>query len=186
MSNSELIINLQTKMSNSVQFFKDELDGMRTNRASAGLVSGLLINYHGTDMKLSELGQISVSEGKMIIIQLWDKTAVESTSKELEKANLGMQPNVDGDKIRLVVPPLTEERRLELVKSVKKKTEDAKISARNIRRAAMEEVKDLEKEGSLSQDESRRYQTEIQKETDSTIENISNISQRKETELMEV
>ena len=186
MSNSDLITNLQSKMSNSVQFFKDELDGMRTNRASTGLVSGLLINYHGTDMKLSELGQISVSEGKMIIIQLWDKGAVESTSKELEKANLGMQPSVDGDKIRLIVPPLTEERRLELVKSVKKKTEDAKIAARNIRRSVMEEVKDLEKDGGLSQDESRRYQTEIQKDTDSTIENISSISQHKENDLMEV
>jgi ribosome recycling factor len=97
-----------------------------------------------------------------------------------------MQPNIDGDKIRLIVPALTEERRLELVKSVKKKTEDAKISARNIRRSVMEEVKDLEKDGDLSQDESRRYQTEIQKETDSTIENISNISQHKENELMEV
>ena len=186
MSNSELITNLQTKMANSVQFLKDELDAMRTNRASTGLVSGLLVNYHGTDMKLSELGQISVSEGKMLIIQLWDKSAIESISKELEKANLGMQPNIDGDKIRLIVPALTEERRLELVKSVKKKTEDAKISARNIRRSVMEEVKDLEKDGDLSQDESRRYQTEIQKETDSTIENISNISQHKENELMEV
>ena len=186
MSNSELITNLQAKMANSVQFLKDELDAMRTNRASTGLVSGLLVNYHGTDMKLSELGQISVSEGKMLIIQLWDKSAIESISKELEKANLGMQPNIDGDKIRLIVPALTEERRLELVKSVKKKTEDAKISARNIRRSVMEEVKDLEKDGDLSQDESRRYQTEIQKETDSTIENISNISQHKENELMEV
>jgi ribosome recycling factor len=137
-------------------------------------------------MKLSELGQISVSDGTMILIQLWDKSAVEMVSKEIESSDIGINPSIDGDTIRLVVPPLNEERRIELVKIVKKKSEDAKISIRNVRRNAMDEVKDLEKKGELSQDDSRRMQSDIQKNTDESIEEISQIAQNKENELMEV
>ena len=159
---------------------------MRTNRALAGLISGLNIDYFGSSMKLSELGQISVSDGTMILIQLWDKSAVEMVSKEIESSDIGINPSIDGDTIRLVVPPLNEERRIELVKIVKKKSEDAKISIRNVRRNAMDEVKDLEKKGELSQDDSRRMQSDIQKNTDESIEEISQIAQNKENELMEV
>ena len=129
----------------SVEHLSSELSSMRTNRAHAGLVSGINIDYFGSTMKLSELGQISVSDGTMILIQLWDKSAVEMVSKEIESSDIGINPSIDGDTIRLVVPPLNEERRLELVKIVKKKSEDAKISIRNVRRSAMDEVKDLEK-----------------------------------------
>ena len=122
----------------------------------------------------------------MILIQLWDKSAVEMVSKEIESSDIGINPSIDGDTIRLVVPPLNEERRIELVKIVKKKSEDAKISIRNVRRNAMDEVKDLEKKGELSQDDSRRMQSDIQKNTDESIEEISQIAQNKENELMEV
>ena len=107
-------------------------------------------------------------------------------SKEIESSDIGINPSIDGDTIRLVVPPLNEERRIELVKIVKKKSEDAKISIRNVRRNAMDEVKDLEKKGELSQDDSRRIQSDIQKNTDNSIEEISQIAQNKENELMEV
>jgi Ribosome recycling factor len=106
--------------------------------------------------------------------------------KKIESSGIGINPSIDGDLIRLVVPPLTEERRIDLVKIVKKKSEDAKISVRNVRRNAMDEIKVLEKNGELSQDDSRRLQSEIQKNTDKSIEDISQISQNKENELMEV
>ena len=186
MNEREFLDDLSLKMLASVEHLSSELSSMRTNRAHAGLVSGINIDYFGSTMKLSELGQISVSDGTMILIQLWDKSAVEMVSKEIESSDIGINPSIDGDTIRLVVPPLNEERRLELVKIVKKKSEDAKISIRNVRRSAMDEVKDLEKKGELSQDESRRMQSDIQKNTDESIEEISQIAQNKENELMEV
>ena len=186
MNNSETIKNLEKRMLSSVEFLREELNGMRTNRAHSGLVAGLMIDYHGTEMKLSDLAQISISDGRVIIIQLWDKGVVNSVAKDIEMSELGMQPNIDGDKIRLVVPSLNEERRKDLVKSLKKKSEDAKVAGRNVRRSGMDEVKELEKSGDISQDESRRIQTEIQKTTDSTIDQISSISQEKEKELMEI
>tara|TARA_Y100000816_G_scaffold75285_1_gene50916 strand:+ start:2530 stop:3090 length:561 start_codon:yes stop_codon:yes gene_type:complete len=186
MNEREFLDDLSLKMLASVEHLSSELSSMRTNRAHAGLVSGINIDYFGSTMKLSELGQISVSDGTMILIQLWDKSAVEMVSKEIESSDIGINPSIDGDTIRLVVPPLNEERRLELVKIVKKKSEDAKISIRNVRRSAMDEVKDLEKKGELSQDDSRRMQSDIQKNTDESIEEISQIAQNKENELMEV
>ena len=186
MNDKEFLEDLSLKMMISVEHLTNELSSMRTNRAHTGLVSGISVNYHGSPMKLSELGQISVSDGTMILIQLWDKTAIEMVSKEIESSDIGINPSVDGDTIRLVVPPLTEERRVELVRIVKKKSEDAKISVRNVRRNAMDEIKELEKNGDISQDESRRLQSEIQKNTDKSIDDISQISQNKENELMEV
>ena len=186
MNDKEFLEDLSLKMMISVEHLTNELSSMRTNRAHTGLVSGISVNYHGSPMKLSELGQISVSDGTMILIQLWDKTAIEMVSKEIESSDIGINPSVDGDTIRLVVPPLTEERRVELVRIVKKKSEDAKISIRNVRRNAMDEIKELEKNGDISQDESRRLQSEIQKNTDKSIDDISQISQNKENELMEV
>ena len=186
MNDKEFLEDLSLKMMISVEHLINELSSMRTNRAHTGLVSGISVNYHGSPMKLSELGQISVSDGTMILIQLWDKTAIEMVSKEIESSDIGINPSVDGDTIRLVVPPLTEERRVELVRIVKKKSEDAKISIRNVRRNAMDEIKELEKNGDISQDESRRLQSEIQKNTDKSIDDISQISQNKENELMEV
>ena len=186
MNDKEFLEDLSLKMMISVEHLTNELSSMRTNRAHTGLVSGISIDYHGTAMKLSELGQISVSDGSMILIQLWDKTAIEMVSKEIESSDIGINPSIDGDTIRLVVPPLTEERRIELVKIVKKKSEDAKISIRNVRRNAMDEIKESEKNGDISQDESRRLQSEIQKNTDKSIDDISKISQNKENELMEV
>ena len=177
MNDKEFLEDLSLKMMISVEHLITELSSMRTNRAHTGLVSGISIDYHGTAMKLSELGQISVSDSTMILIQLWDKTAIEIVSKEIESSDIGINPSIDGDTIRLVVPPLTEERRIELVKIVKKKSEDAKISIRNVRRSAMDEVKDLEKKGELSQDDSRRMQSDIQKNTDESIEEISQIAQ---------
>jgi len=182
----QIIKDINSKMDNSVDYFQEELSGMRTNRAHTGLVSGMTADYHGTNMKLSELGQISVSDGSMIIIQLWDKSAINSIAKDIEASDIGISPSIDGDIIRLVVPPLNEERRLELVKSLKKKSEDAKISVRNIRRNGMDEIKLLEKSSDISQDESRSLQSQIQKITDESVELISEISKEKENELMEV
>ena len=186
MNDKDFLDDLSIKMLTSVEHLSSELSSMRTNRAHTGLVTGITIDYFGTSMKLSELGQVSVSDGSMILIQLWDKSAIEMVSKEIESSGIGINPSIDGDLIRLVVPPLTEERRIDLVKIVKKKSEDAKISVRNVRRNAMDEIKLLEKNGELSQDDSRRLQSEIQKNTDKSIEDISQISQNKENELMEV
>ena len=163
MNDKDFLDDLSKKMITSVEHLSNELSSMRTNRAHTGLVTGIIIDYFGTSMKLSELGQVSVSDGSMILIQLWDKSAIEMVAKEIESSGIGINPSIDGDLIRLVVPPLTEERRIDLVKIVKKKSEDAKISVRNVRRNAMDEIKVLEKNGELSQDDSRRLQSEIQK-----------------------
>ena len=159
---------------------------MRTNRAHAGLVSGLNIDYFGSSMKLSELGQISVSDGTMILIQLWDKSAVEMVSKEIESSDIGINPSIDGDTIRLVVPPLNEERRIELKKLIKSIGEKCKVSIRNVRREANEDLKKLLKAKEIGEDDEKTFEKKVQVITDNHIKSVDDKVSLKEKEIMTI
>lgn len=174
------------RMGKAVNQLKSDLASLRAGRATPALLDKVIVDYYGTQTPLNQLANISVPEPRLLIIQPWDKNAMEAIEKAILTSELGLTPNNDGNVIRLPIPALTEERRQELVKMVKKYGEEAKVAVRNIRRDANESIKKAEKEGSLSADEARRYQEKIQKRTDEHIEQIDQMIEKKEAEIMEV
>ena len=159
---------------------------LRTGRASPGLVENIRVEYYGTPTPIDQLASISVPEARMLIIQPWDKTALPAIEKAIRKSELGLNPSSDGNVVRLVIPELTEERRKDLVKVVRKKVEEGRIAIRNVRREGLEKLRDMEKNKEISQDEHRRASTQLQKLTDSFIAEVENTGQGKEAQLMEV
>jgi len=174
------------KMQKSIQALRRELDTIRTGRASPALVDSINVEAYGSIMPLNQVAAISAPEARLLVINPWDKSTVPAIIKAIQKSDLGLNPASDGNSIRLVMPPPTEERRRELVKLVKKKVEDSKIAIRNVRREAMEEFRRMEKDKEISQDENRRASERLQKLTDSFVEQAGEVGQHKETELMEV
>ena len=165
--------------------FKKELHGIRTGRASTGLVENIVVDYYGAKTPLSHLGQISTPEARVILIQVYDASAAPAIEKAIQTSNLGINPSRDGNSVRLIIPPLTEQSRRDLIKMVSRIAEDMKVSARNHRRDANDEVKKLEKDG-VSKDEVKKAQEKIQKQTDATIEEIEKMLKAKEAECLEV
>ncbi|MFO7152757.1 MAG: ribosome recycling factor [Bacillota bacterium] len=165
---------------------KSDLTTIRAGRASAALLEKISVDYYGTLTPVNQLATISVPEPRMILIQPWDVKVISSIEKAILKSDLGLTPSSDGKVIRLVLPELTMERRKELVKMAKKKAEDAKVVIRNIRRDTNESIKKMEKNGEISQDDSKRWQEEIQKLTDNYIELIDKALANKEKDIMEV
>ena len=183
--NPETILSeMKKRMDGAILSLDKALSSMRTNRAHTGLVENIIVDYQGMEMPISQLAQVSVSDGQMLIIQPWDKSISETIARAISTSDIGMQPNVDGDLIRLTVPALTQERRNEIVKLVRKRTEERKISVRNVRRSSIEEIRNLEKNSGLSQDESRRAQSKIQEITDDNIKIIEENSLNKEKEVL--
>ena len=183
--NPETILSeMKKRMDGAILSLDKALSSMRTNRAHTGLVENIIVDYQGMEMPISQLAQVSVSDGQMLIIQPWDKSISETIAREISTSDIGMKPNVDGDLIRLTVPALTQERRNEIVKLVRKRTEEGKISVRNVRRSSIEEIRNLEKNSGLSQDESRRAQSKIQEITDDNIKIIEENSLNKEKEVL--
>ena len=173
-------------MKGTIEATKKELASVRTGRASASILDRVVVEYYGTPTPLKQLANISVPEARMIIVQPWDKSALSAVEKAIQKADLGLNPVNDGSIIRLPVPQLTEERRKELVKVVKKEAEEKRVVIRNLRRDGNEKVKALEKDGHLSEDEVKRGLDEIQKLTDRYIVEIDKLLEHKEKEIMEV
>lgn len=173
-------------MTCTLEVLKKDFASIRTGRASLALLDGLVVNYYGTQTPLQQLAAMSIPESRQIAIQPWDQKIIPDIEKAILKSDLGLTPMNDGKMIRINIPPLTEERRKQLVKAVKKKAEEAKVSIRNIRRDTNEELKKLEREKHLSEDEVKKLQVEIQKITDSFIVNVDEILGRKEKEIMEV
>ena len=173
-------------MDKTIDSLHEEFKKIRSGRANAGLVEGLVVDYYGSRMPLKQLASISVPEPRLIVIQPWDKGALSEIEKSFHKSDLGLNPNNDGKVIRISIPALTEERRKELVKVAKGKAEDARVAIRNIRRDGNEEVKTAEKDGHVSEDDSKKTLEEIQKITDEYIENINKFLDAKEAEIMEV
>lgn len=177
--------NAEDRMKKAVQALKKELSTLRAGRANPALLERVQVDYYGVPTPINQTGNISTPDPRTILIQPWDKSTLGSIEKAILKSDLGLTPTNDGDVIRINIPPLTEERRAELVKTAKKFGEEAKVAVRNIRRDANEEIKKLEKTD-ISEDESRRHQDDIQKMTDRYVKEIDNILDDKEKEIMEV
>ena len=176
---------LKKKMDSSLDVFRKNLGGIRTGRASVSILDGISVDYYGTPTPLKQVATISVPESRLIAIQPWDVSILKEIEKTILASDLGLTPNNDGKIIRLPIPSLTQERRKELVKIVKRVTEDAKIAVRNIRREGNEQLKKAEKAKNVTEDECRKGVDEIQKITDDCIKNVDEISNKKEKEVLE-
>ncbi len=177
---------LTDRMDRTIDVLKKDLAVMRTGRASLSILDGIMVDYFGTPTPINHLATLSVPESRLITIQPWDPKAISDIEKAIRKSDLGLNPGNDGKIIRLAIPQLTEERRKEIVRLVHKRGEEAKISLRNIRRDGNEEIRKLEKEKHLSEDDTKRSLDEIQQITDSYIKKVDGIVSRKEAEVMEV
>jgi len=184
MSLKEVKKNVEDRMRKTVEITKREYSTIRTGRASASLVEGIKVDYYGTPTPLKQIASILTPEARLIIIQPWDPTAVEGIEKAILASDLGITPNNDGKIIRLSMPPLTQERREELGKVVKKLAEDGKISIRSIRRDANDQLKKVEKKESVPEDERFKSQEEVQKLTDKYIGDIDKLLEEKEKEIL--
>ena len=174
------------RMEKTIEVLKKDLAAIRTGRASLSVLDAIMVDYFGTPTPINHVATLSVPESRLITIQPWDPKTIPDIEKAIQKSDLGLNPGNDGKIIRLVIPQLTEERRKEIVKHVHKRGEDAKIALRNIRRDGNEEMKQIEKEHHVSEDETKRSIDEIQKLTDSYIKKVDEIIKHKEEEVMEV
>jgi ribosome recycling factor len=182
----EILADSELRMNKSVEMLRLELTHIRTGKASVGLVEPVKVEAYGTEMPLSQVASVSTPDAKTIVITPWDKSTIGAIEKALHKSDLGLHPMNDGTAIRLVVPPLTEERRRDLVKLVKKYVEDGKVAVRNVRRDANEHIKKIEKSHDVSEDESRKAQDKIQESTDKHIKEMDHLFELKEKEILEV
>ena len=174
------------RMDKAVAALKEEFSGLRTGRANAGLLEPVRVEAYGSTSPLTAVAAISVPEPRMITGNVWDKGMVVSVEKAIRNANLGLNPIVDGQTLRIPIPPLTEERRKDLVKLAGKYAEQQKIAVRNVRRDANDDFKKAEKAGEISQDEQKKLETDVQKETDAAIKRIDEALKTKEQEIMQV
>jgi len=177
---------MRQKMDQALEHLRKELAGVRTGRASLSLLDGIQVSYYGNPTPLKQVAALSVPDPRLITIQPWEATLIPEIEKAIITANLNLNPTNDGKLIRLNIPSLTEERRKELVKQVKKMGEDTKVVVRNIRRDTNEEIKKLLKETKISEDDQRKSQDEVQKTTDQYIVKIDETIKKKEVEVMEV
>ena len=177
---------VQEKMQSTIKFFEKELSTLRTSRANPSILDNLLVDAYGSKTPINQLGNINVPEANMITIQVWDSSLITEIEKSINESNLGINPQVDGQLIRLPIPKLSEERRKELAKLASKHGEQAKIAIRNNRRDFMEKNKKDEKDKKISQDESKKFHDEIQKITDEYISQIDKLIAKKQEEILKV
>ena len=183
---SETISSADHKMGRALEAMERDFQAFRTGRASTSLVERLMIDYYGAQTPLNQLAGISVPEAHQIVIQPWDRGVLGAIEKAIQKSDIGLTPNVDGTVVRLNIPPLTEDRRKDLVKSVHRRMEDAKVEIRNLRRDAADELKKEERDGTVGTDESHRQLDQLQKTTDRWIGEVDRVGAAKEQEVMEV
>ncbi len=183
---SEVIIELTDKMEKSVETFKNELSKVRTGRASISLLDGISVDAYGSPMPMNQVATMTIPESRMIAIQPWDPQMVPAIEKAIMASNLGLTPANDGKVIRLTIPQLTEERRKELVKQVRKVAEEFRVAIRNIRREAIDTLKQQKKDKEISEDDLFKLQDDAQKETDTYVKQIDVVTEHKEKEMMEV
>ncbi len=181
-----ILKDMEERMSKAIHTLKKDLTTLRTGRATPAILDKVMVDYYGAPTPISQLANISAPEPRLLTIQPWDKSALKEIDRAIQQSDLGLTPSNDGSIIRIVIPPLTEERRKELVKVAGRDGEEAKVAIRNIRRDANEEIKKLEKAGTISEDESRRHQETIQKTTDKYIAEVDKIVKEKEKDIMEV
>jgi ribosome recycling factor len=181
-----LVKDTAARMERSIEAFRKELGKVRTGRASFSLLDGVKVDYYGTPTPLQQVGTLSVPESRMITVTPWDTKMIGPIEKAIQGSGLGLNPSSDGKMVRIPIPPLTEERRKELAKVVRKMAEDARVAVRNVRREAIEKLKDREKKKEISEDVVKRGQERIQKETDAHVKKIDEILKSKEQEILEV
>ena len=174
------------RMDGAVSALRNEFSGLRTGRANAALLDGIMVEAYGQMTPINQVASVSVPESRMLLVSVWDKSQVASVERALRQSNLGINPVIDGQTMRIPMPPLTEERRKDLTKIASGYAENAKIAVRNVRRDAMETVKKLEKNGEMSEDELKAHEADIQKATDSVINTIDENVKIKSEEIMQV
>ncbi|MGC2064529.1 MAG: ribosome recycling factor [Thermodesulfovibrionales bacterium] len=177
---------INERMNGAIDALRKEFSGIRTGRASLGLLDGMAIDYYGTMTLIQQLANLSVPEPRQIVIQPWEHKIIPDIERAIMKSDLGLTPMNDGKVIRINIPALTEERRKQLVKVVRKRAEEGKVAVRNIRRDANDDLKKLEKDKHLSEDDAKKEHDEIQKLTDAFIRKIDEVLEHKEKEIMEV
>ncbi len=182
----EALTAIDPKMQRAVEAMERDFSGIRTGRASTALVERITVDYYGAQTPLNQVAGISTPDAHLIVIQPWDRSVLSAIEKAITKSDIGLVPNVDGTVVRLNVPPLTEERRREMVKQVHRRTEEARVEVRNHRREAADALKKALRDGDLSEDEERRELENLQRLTDSHIEAINARAERKEAEILEV
>ncbi|GAB6935734.1 ribosome recycling factor [Calditerricola yamamurae] len=178
-----ILKNAEERMKKAIDVLKKELASLRAGRATPALLDRVMVEYYGTPTPVNQLATISAPEPRLLVIQPWDKSVIGEIEKAIQKSDLGLTPMNDGNVIRIAIPPLTEERRAELAKVVKKHGEEAKVAIRNIRRDANDELKALEKDGQISEDELRRHQESVQKLTDKYTAEVEAVVEAKEKEI---
>lgn len=182
----EVLSEAENRMQRGVEALRRELATIRTGRASPSIVERVAVDYFGTPTPLNQLASISVPEPRVLAIQPWDRSTLPLIEKAIQKSDLGLTPSSDGRQVRLTIPQLTEERRRDLVKVVRRKVEEGKVAVRNARRDALEEAKKLEKDKSISEDELKRCQDRLQKITDRFVQDVDRLGAAKEAEVMEI
>jgi ribosome recycling factor len=182
----EALVEVEPKMQRAMEAMERDFAGVRTGRASTALVERISVDYYGTSTPLNQIAGISTPDAHLIVIQPWDRSVLSAIEKAIIRSDIGLVPNVDGTVVRLNVPPLTEERRRDMVKQVRRRAEEARVEVRNHRRDAADQLKKAQREGDLSEDEEHRELDALQAVTDRFVEAIDDRAERKEEEVMEV
>jgi ribosome recycling factor len=180
------IARYKDRMDKCVVALKEEFATLRTGRASAGLLDQVMVDAYGARSPITQLAAVSVPEARMITVSVWDKAVVVSVEKAIRNSGLGLNPVVEGQNLRIPIPPLTEERRRDLAKLAGKYAEQQKVAVRNVRRDAMDDLKKAEKDGAINQDEHKRLEVEVQKVTDEAVRRVDEVLKTKEQEIMQV
>jgi len=178
--------NYSIKMDKTIQSYKKDLSSLRTGRANASMLDMVKVEVYGQMMPINQVASVSVPEARLITVQVWDQTNIKAVDSAIQKSDLGVNPQIDGSVLRIRIPDLTEERRKDLIKVLKNISEKNKVSIRNIRREANDDLKKLIKDKEISEDENKIFEKNIQKITDDNIANIDKISQEKEKEILQV
>jgi ribosome recycling factor len=182
----EALSAIEPKMQRAVDAMERDFAAIRTGRASTGIVDRVMVDYYGTPTPINQIAGVSVPDAHLIVIQPWDRSVLSAIERAITKSDIGIVPNVDGTVVRLNVPPLTEERRREMVKQVRRRTEEARVEVRNLRREAADQLKRGLKAGDLSEDEERRELDALQRLTDRYVAAVDTRAEQKESEVMEV
>ncbi len=177
---------IEPRMARAIEAMERDFQGLRTGRASTQIVERLVVEYYGTQTPLNQLAGISVPEAQTIVIQPWDRSVLGAIERAIQKIDIGLTPNSDGTVVRLAIPPLTEDRRRELVRSVHKRMEDARVEIRGHRREAADEIKRRERDGEIGTDEAHREMDRIQRVTDRWVDEVDRVGKLKEQEILEV
>ena len=186
MDYSQIKSNMQEHLAKTEEALRKDFAGLRTGRATTALLDGIMVEAYGSVVPLNQVGNASVPEARMLSVQVWDKSLLKVVEKAIRESGLGLNPMNDGQTIRIPIPPLSEERRIELCKIAGKYTETARVSARNVRREALDGVKKLKQENAISEDDQKRFETEIQNMTDKTIAALDDLFKNKEAEIKQV